>query len=174
MYFDQFSKYNIKRSARPSEQFSIDLSDYSKQISATDSMMFIVRLTDKKSDTIENAIQFEVSHSTLKQREPTTIDGNRYDVYYCLIPDEEVSTEASYLSELTSSVADESEFSKSIKVQFFSSAGQKRALGLTSAIKQKISLKNYKVEIEQKEYSNTLPFSRKFLPYTFRILLEKY
>lgn len=174
MYFDQFSNYILKQSTKPSEQFSIDLSPYAKQISETDSMLFIIRMTDKKSDTIENAIQFEVSHSTLRQRESTTIDGIKYDVYYCLIPDEEVSGDASYLSELISRIADESEFARSIKVQFFSSAGQKRAIGLTNAIKLKINQKIFKVELEQKEYSNNLPFNRKFLPYTFRILLEKF
>ena len=174
LFFDENTNYLIKRSNKASEQFIIDLTPYKSRIQTSDSVIFNLRHIDKNSDTVENSIHFDISHATIKKRISPIIDELKYDIYYALIPEEEAGSDKSYLIDLLNQIKDDAEFTRSIKIQFFSIAAQKRALSLLECIRKKLELKNVKVDIEQKEFNNTLPFNKRFMAYTFKILMEKF
>ena len=112
-------------------------------------------------------------HSETKKREITIIDGIKYERVYLFIPEDKPSESSNYLTKITQTIIESAEFSKAIKIKFFSASGQERALAYTSLLKNKMNLPFLPVDIEQAPYNDELPFTRKFAPYMLCILIEK-
>ena len=162
---------------RPSElasdQFSIELSDYANILKDADSLIISVSAVNRYSDTITKELHFDLTHSETKKRKFRIIDGLKYEQIYLFIPEDKPGESSNYLKKITQTIIESAEFSKTIKIQFFSASGQERALAYTSMLKEKMNLPFLPVDIEQAPYKKELPFSRKFAPFVIRVLIQK-
>ena len=163
----------FRQSELASDQFSISLTDYSKILNVADSLTIAVTAVNKYSDTITKELHFDLIHSQTKKRKFRIINGIKYEQIYIFLPSGKKLEAFNFLKNITQKISESAEFSKSIKIQFFSASGQERAVEFTSFIKNKMNLPFLPVDVEQAPYNTDLPFSRQFAPYMIRVLIKK-
>jgi hypothetical protein len=156
-----------------SDQFSISLTDYASVLRDADSLMIEVVALNRFGDTITKKLDFDLTHSETKKRKIRIIDGSKFEQIYLFIPEEEATSTSNYLNDITRKISESAEFSKSLKLQFFTVSGQKRAITYMELLKEKMKLPYLKTDIEQIPYTNELPFKRDFAPFILRIMIEK-
>ena len=164
-----FTKY----SNVPSEQFTIPLNDYARELSKTDSIQITVKAVNKFNDTITKTLQFDITHSESKKRKRFIIDDTQFEQLYVFIPELENENIPVFLSEVVDLIAESAVFSKSVKLQFFSLLAQQKAVNFYNILKKKINLPYLKIDLAQVPYENNDLFTRRFTPFIVRVLFEK-
>lgn len=173
IYFNQYGYDSLKSSKSAQEQFSINLQDWSNKLSESDSVVLIVDAVNKADIHTQKEQLFVLTQSKTKIRDIVKIGDISYEQVLFFIPDNEVEEKNNYYNDLIKKTLESSDYARSIKVQFFTGESQNRAISLLNIFKRRINNSIFKMELEQKEYSAILPFSRKLSHYAVRVLIEK-